>query len=229
MGLPTLIGAGVGALGGAVSGRNPFQTALLGAGLGSGIGALATPAATGAATAGASPSLAVAGTSPETFMTPYAQEIGGANLYGAAQPATYIGGAGENVGGFGEIGANMGEVTKVTPELNAMAVTPKIFDQPAIGGLGRISDVEYQALAQAAQSDPTLWDKLKPYANINNMVGAAQIANQFKPTPRPTPQAGRVYEGKAPQGGLGAGGVEGLLAELRKQQIERQPISLLVG
>jgi hypothetical protein len=181
-------------------------------------------------TSGAVGGSAVAGTSPMEYMKAYSPEIGGANLYGAAQPSTYIGGVGENAGGFGEIGANMNAVTKISPELNSMAVTPKIFDQAAIGGLGHISDSEYQTLAQAAQSDPALWDKIKPYATINNMAGAAQIASQFKPTPPSPAPSGRVSQGQAPQGGIGASGVEGLLSELEKQrQTQRQPISLLVG
>jgi len=54
--VPAMIGAGVGAVGGAVTGANPFKTALLGAGLGAGGagllgagGAAAAPAAVGGA------------------------------------------------------------------------------------------------------------------------------------------------------------------------------------
>ena len=84
-------------------------------------------------------------------------------------------------------------------------------------------------IANMAAQDPSLLDKLKPYITPNNVLGAAQTAMSYKPTQRPIPQGGRVTQGQMPQGGLGAGGVEGLLAELKKQQTERQPISLLVG
>jgi len=55
--VPALIGAGVGAVGGAVTGNNPFKTALLGAGLGAGgaglFGGAAGAGASGAAATGA--------------------------------------------------------------------------------------------------------------------------------------------------------------------------------
>jgi hypothetical protein len=74
---------------------------------------------------------------------------------------------------------------------------------------------------------PSMSD-LKQYATIDNLKGAASIANQYQPRPMsPAPQ-GRVSQGQAPQGGLGQGGVEGLLAELQKRkQQQYQPISLL--
>lgn len=191
MGMPLLVGAGVGALGSAITGGNPFKGALLGGAGGALTGGMSSllnggsfiEGATGAlnplsSTLVSAPkeALAVAGTSPSAYMTPYAQEIGGANLYGATQPASYV-------GSTGEIGANMGAVNAMTPELNAMSVTPKIFDQPAIGGFGQMSSQEYQSLAELAKTDPTLWEKLKPYITPQNMIGAANIASQFKPQP----------------------------------------------
>ena len=66
--VPALIGAGVGAVGGAVSGNNPFKTALLGAGLGAGGAGLMGGA--GAATAAGGADLAAGTVAPALLGTP---------------------------------------------------------------------------------------------------------------------------------------------------------------
>lgn len=71
--MPALIGAGVGAVGGAVTGANPFKTALLGAGLGAGgAGLLGAGAAggAGAATAAGGADLAAGTVAPAILGTP---------------------------------------------------------------------------------------------------------------------------------------------------------------
>lgn len=70
--VPALIGAGVGAVGGAVSGKNPFKTALLGAGLGAGGAGLlgAGGAGAGAATAAGGADLAAGTVAPAILGTP---------------------------------------------------------------------------------------------------------------------------------------------------------------
>jgi hypothetical protein len=155
----------------------------------------------GGATASATPSLAVAGTPVSEFMKPTLGEIGMANTFNTAG-------------------------TQLTPEISqTLANEASIFNPVGAGGLGRISDAEYQALAQST-SDPSIFDKLSKYATINNLAGASIIANQFKPTPISQAPQGRVTQGQIPQGGLGGGGVEGLLAQMKRQQ-QYQPISLL--
>lgn len=71
--VPAMIGAGVGAVGGAVTGKNPLKTALLGAGLGAGgagiMGATAAGGA-GAATAAGSADLAAGTVAPAILGTP---------------------------------------------------------------------------------------------------------------------------------------------------------------
>jgi hypothetical protein len=70
--VPAMIGAGVGALGGAVTGQSPFKTALLGAGLGAGgAGLLGAGGAAGASSAAIPGAIGTTG------------EIGGANLIGS--------------------------------------------------------------------------------------------------------------------------------------------------
>lgn len=72
--LPAAIGAGIGAVGGAVTGANPFKTALLGAGLGAGGAGLlgASGAASGATAAGATggANLAAGTVAPAILGTP---------------------------------------------------------------------------------------------------------------------------------------------------------------
>ena len=192
-----LIGAGVGALGSAITGGNPFKGAALGAaggGLGGAAGLFggATGGATAAGTTAAEllpTSLAVAPESLAASSPLFGYTASGVSPFLGAAEASMIPTAADIGAGFGT-----------------------------------------QELANMAATNPTLWEQIKPYATINNLSGAANIASKFQPTPRsPAPQ-GRVTEGKLPQGGIGASGVEGLLAELEKQrQTQRQPISLLVG
>jgi hypothetical protein len=70
--VPAMIGAGVGALGGAVTGKNPFKTALLGGALGAGGAGLmgAGSAAGGAATAAGGADLAAGTVAPSILGTP---------------------------------------------------------------------------------------------------------------------------------------------------------------
>lgn len=83
--VPALIGAGVGAVGGAVSGQNPFKTALLGGALGTGSAGLMGAGAAGGATAG------TVGTNGL---------IGGANLTGAGVASGAGAGATGGLGNF---------------------------------------------------------------------------------------------------------------------------------
>lgn len=69
--VPAMIGAGVGAVGGAVSGRNPLKTALLGAGLGAGgAGLMGAGGAAGGATAAGGADLAAGTVAPAILGTP---------------------------------------------------------------------------------------------------------------------------------------------------------------
>ena len=241
---PILIGAGVGALGGALTGNNPFKTALLGGALGTGIGALgaggaAAGAGTGLATGTGS---AIAGTGiPLSALggASFAPEIGAAGL--ATGAGTGIAGTGIALApstlsaGLGEFGIapTVAGTTGAGMTASDLAFNPSMLGGSGLGSVDNLAayaNMSPDKLSMLQYTNPSLWDKLKPYATINNLSGAAQIASQFRPTPPSPAQAGHVTQGQAPQGGLGQGGVEGLLAELEKQrQTQRQPISLLVG
>jgi hypothetical protein len=68
--VPAMIGAGVGAAGGALTGNNPFKTALLGAGLGAGGAGLMGAGGAGAATAAGGADLAAGTVAPAILGTP---------------------------------------------------------------------------------------------------------------------------------------------------------------
>ena len=69
---------------------------------------------------------------------------------------------------------------------------------------------------------PSLLDKISPYANVQNLSGAANIYEKFnQPTRMPSPQGGNVSRGQAPEGN----GVMDLIKAIR--QPERRHISLL--
>jgi len=68
--VPAMIGAGIGAVGGAVTGANPFKTALLGAGLGAGGAGLLGAGSAGGATALGGADLAAGTVAPSILGTP---------------------------------------------------------------------------------------------------------------------------------------------------------------
>lgn len=68
--VPAMIGAGVGAAGGALTGNNPFKTALLGAGIGAGGAGLMGAGGAGAATAAGGADLAAGTVAPAILGTP---------------------------------------------------------------------------------------------------------------------------------------------------------------
>jgi len=77
--VPAMIGAGIGAVGGAVTGANPFKTALLGAGLGAGGSGLLGAGGVGAGGATIPGAIGTTG------------EIGGANLIGSGLSGGTVG------------------------------------------------------------------------------------------------------------------------------------------
>lgn len=89
--LPAMIGAGVGAVGGAAMGKNPFKTALLGAGIGAGGAGLLGAGGAAGATAGTVGQGAGAGL------------IGGANLSTAGGLGLGTGATGAASGGLGNL------------------------------------------------------------------------------------------------------------------------------
>lgn len=132
--VPAMIGAGVGAAGGALTGQNPFKAALLGAGLGAGGAGLM---GAGGAAAGAGAAAGTAGTGAGAGL------VGGANLTGAGLAAGT--GAGTFAPAIGTVAPSM----LGTPMLNASLLTPG-----AMAGLGATPSV-YGGLGASSLLDQT--------------------------------------------------------------------------
>jgi hypothetical protein len=132
--VPAMIGAGVGAAGGALTGQNPFKAALLGAGLGAG-GAGLMGAGGAAASAGAAAGTAGTGAG--------AGLVGGANLTGAGLAA------GTGAGAFAPAIGTVAPSMLGTPTLNASLLTPG-----AMAGLGATPSV-YGGLGASSLLDQT--------------------------------------------------------------------------
>jgi hypothetical protein len=210
MGAPVLIGAGVGALGSAITGRSPFQGALLGGSLGAGYGGVSSLLKGGGFMEGAFPfmaetarpaSIGAIAQGGGATMPAWTPEIGMANTFNTATNA----------------------ITNPANLSNAVAdYSPAIMGAASEGGL-----------TAAATSVPMLqqlgytWDEIKDLAssqNIGNVIGGANVARQYMQR-QPLPQA--------PSGGISRGNPPPAtpiaeLVALSKPQ-PRKRISLLVG
>jgi hypothetical protein len=200
-----LWGAGLGALGGLLTGNDPLKGAVVGGatgGLLNGIpaGTLslepAKIAASGAPT-GMGVSLApVASNAPLSFsLAPDAVSSGaGINLSGTlgGVNAPYTGFAS---GATGELGANMA----FSPYRNIGMTT-----SADIAGKGSIDNLAKYATGSGADimaKDPSMWDKISPYMNVRDLTGAAMVGAQYQQRPQlPTAPSGGVSRGQAPQG-----------------------------
>lgn len=211
------IGAGVGALKGAVTGGDPLKEALIGGALGGLTGGAGQALGLGGAAAGTGS--AVAGTAGKA-----AVDLGTKAAFEASMglPSTAFLESG------GSLATALGGTTKamgLVPTASGTLINPEYYsnilgNQVYTGGEGVLSNA-------ISQFTPSMAD-LKQYATVDNLIGAGNVMNKFQPKPMsPAPQ-GRIIEGQPMKAGLGQGGVEGLLAELQKrQQQQYQPISLL--
>lgn len=154
--VPALIGAGVGAVGGAVSGQNPFRSALLGAGLGAG----------GAGLFGAGGASAAAGT---------AGQGAGAGLIGGANLST-AGGLGIGSGATGGLGG----LSNFLSNIKGVELTPVNF-----GTGGYASGIGGQPIGNMAtlsgQSLDEILDLNIPKQNLANITSPEAVANSAFP------------------------------------------------
>ena len=193
-----LIGAGIGALGSALFGQDPFKGAALGGVTGGLLGGMPAGSWSGGA-AKLAEAPVVAGTSPAAFIAPTEQ------LYqGLGGMQTVINPSAAATIGSGEfLAPNMGLINTEALKVAApqtLASEASLLNPAGMGGLTPMSSAEYESLAQKTAA-PSLWDKVSPYANIQNLSGAANIYNQFnKPTQYPQAPQGRVSQGQMPQG-----------------------------
>jgi hypothetical protein len=153
--VPALIGAGVGAVGGAISGKNPFKSALLGGALGAG----------GAGLMGAGGAAAGAGTSAGTIGTNGL--IGGANLTGAGVASGAGAGA---TGGLGNFLSSIRGIETTPVSMGTGGYASGIGGQ-AVGGMGTLP----------GQSLEEILGYTIPKQNLADVTSSEAIANSAFP------------------------------------------------
>lgn len=236
MGAPVLIGAGIGAVGSAITGRDPLKGAMLGGSLGAGYGGFSNLAKGGSFMEGAFPfmgettkaaSLGNIAQGGGATMPAWTPEIGMANTFNTG--ANIVGNAAPTVTGLGNIAPNMGLINKVgeTSIMNAANLASEVpMYSPAIMGAAGQGGLTAAATATPlSQQLGYTWDELKDLAtsqNVGNVIGGMNVAKQYmqRPTPPQAP-AGGVSRGNPPQ----VTPINELLALSKPQQ--RKRISLL--
>ena len=156
--VPALIGAGVGAAGGALTGQNPFKSALLGAGLGAGGAGLMGAGAAGAGTAG---TIGANGL------------IGGANLSTAGGLGLGSGAAGATTSGLGNFLSSIKGVETAPVSLGTGGYASGIGGQ-VIGGPGALGSLPGQTLEEAL-------GYTIPKQNLADITSPEAIANSGFP------------------------------------------------
>lgn len=242
---PLLIGAGMGALGGLLTGKDPLKGALIGGATGGLLGGLPAGAwgggsasvAGGSAGAGAGAGATgyAAGANPAAFLAPTGQEIGMANAFNmatnapinvAASAVPTSGSIMGEIGGANLVGAGLPTNVTTMQDLatkQLYGADNAMLGNPMMGGINPLSEADYVKIASTpATAGSSLFDDLKPYFNVRDLTGAAQVAAQYQQRPQmPTAPAGGVSRGQAPQGT----DVMALLQTIK--QPERRRISLV--
>jgi hypothetical protein len=242
---PLLWGAGLGALGGLLTGQDPIKGAAIGGATGGLFGNLPAGAWGGGAAEVAktgAPNIA-AGATPVTLgsasTVPTASELGVGFGYGSATPvASYL---------PTEMAANYAASASAVPTVaqsfnpytglydDALNASESYIDKGFIGStnfnpvanIGASSQQTpffsgNEVIKDVGIPEESLLDKIKPYANVQNLVGASSIMNQYSQRkPLPTAPSGGVSRGQAPQGT----DVMALLASVKPR--EQRRISLL--
>jgi len=216
---PLLIGAGVGALGGLLTGNDPLKTAALGAAIGGTGGAAGAWGGGQAAAAGTSAGLSTgAGTAAGGTGIALGDVAASSTLPTVLQGSNLASGIGAGTG--------IGGATGTGVQLSNAGAGLFGFDpvSAAQGGAG-ISNLGQYATGAGTDimaASPSLFDKMKPYANVQNLSGAANIYDRFNQRPQmPTAPSGGISRGQAPQGT----DVMALLASMKPR--EQRRISLL--
>lgn len=196
MGQAALIGAGIGGLTSALRGKNILKGAALGGalgGVGSGVGSLMN---------------------------------GGSFLQGAGLDGlTGVAGDVSSQGANGLLGAGAANSASLAVPTIAQSATPAISGSIGSDGLVQVGDTFYnpEYFANMSGSSPiytgtgSMLDKFKMGAqslgsdlsaklpdamSIDNLTGAAQVANMYQPTPLQSAPSGNIKVGQAPTGDI---------------------------
>ena len=198
---PILWGAGIGALSSMAFGKDPIKGAVLGGAT----GGLLDKFPAGAWTGGSAQAASTAPTSMGVNLAPVAAD---APISYALAPEIAQG-AGVNL-------------TNAVPSVTdaAYAFNP-VAQGAGMGSINNLAQYSTGAGYDLMANNPSMFDELRPYLNVRDLSGAAQVASQFQPRPLPTPQGGQETRGQAPQGT----DVMALLQTIK--QPERRRITLL--
>lgn len=209
MGAPVLIGAGVGALGSAIMGKNPLQGAAIGGTLGAGYGGAKSAMKGGSFLEGAFPFMGE--TVKPAAMSTIAQ--GGGTTMPAYLP---------------EMGVNMSTgqvINPVTMSAINNATPAMMVSAPMTGGL-QAASTSVPMMQQLGYTVDEIKNMLPEMTsqNVGNVIGGANIAKQYMQRP-PLPQApsGGIKQGNPPS----VTPINELLGMSKPQPKKR--ISLLVG
>jgi len=209
MGQAVLIGAGIGAVGSALTGRDPLKGAAIGGSLGAGYGGATSAMKGGSFMEGAFPFMGE--TTKASSLANIAQ--GG----GATMPA-YL----------PEMGVNMSTgqvINPVTMSAINSATPAMMVSAPMSGGLQAASTSVplMQQLGYTADEIKNMLPDLSAQ-NVGNVIGGANVARQFmQRPPMPQAQSGGIKQGNPPS----VTPINELLGLSKPQPKKR--ISLLVG
>lgn len=224
MGMPILVGAGVGALTSALKGDNLLKGAALGGALGGVGGGASSLLKGGSFLEGAGLSGIQSGLSSNLGLGGATSGIGGATA--PAGMGINLAPAASNTGlSFAPQALNSGGMFAA----NSLPTAATDLGTQGVGGISNLGQYATGTGTDLMAADPSILDKLKPYANVSNLTGAMSIYDKFKPKP---PEfihapAGGIQHGQASQPTGLIMSMDDLMKLSQLQQ--RKPISLLVG
>jgi len=169
--MPMLIGAGTGALGGLLTGKDPLKGALMGGVTGGLLGSVA-------------PAIGAAG-------------VGGGAATATSAGATGLVGAGNATLGSG-IGAGLGAASAPLASIDPMSGVGAFTDSVSPMA-SNIPNMGAEAFTQQPSMFESFYDTVSPYVDIRD-IGSAALQSQFQDRPMPSPQSGQITRGQAPQG-----------------------------
>jgi hypothetical protein len=193
---PLLVGAGVGALGGLLSGKDPLKGALMG-GATSGLLGAVTPAigAGGVGAGAASATSAATNAGFNAAASGLAPDLARQAAFEASMglPSSALISAGAPIGTAFPLGASSGMIQGASGNLiNPDYYSNVLGNQVYTGGEGVFSNA-------IDQFTPSM-DELGKYFDIRDIGNTALQSLGGEQQRMPTPQSGRITEGRAPQG-----------------------------
>jgi hypothetical protein len=198
MGYPALIGAAIGAAQAGIRGKNVLKGAAIGGAIGATGGAAMGAMGAGAAAGGAT----AAGTAGATGAT-----AGG--LLGTGAGITSAGASGAATSG-GLLGGSalpsfsgIGGLSSIAEGGSAMGALDAGAASAGTTGLSSSLIPTMNLANSTGAASSSMMDMLKQYGTIDNLKGAAMVANQFQPQQQPMIQGGgSVKVGQAPTGDI---------------------------